>query len=318
MKTLLVDDSRYEVAVISLHLQTMGHEVVVVGNGQQAIEQYPLVQPDIVLMDVIMPTMDGYEAARELRRIHLDWVPIIFLSSCIDPKDIVAGINSGGDDYLTKPVNPIVLEAKMIAMQRIATMRHKLIAVSRELEAANVELKQLVNIDGLTGLSNRRYMDKVLVSEIARGIRQSEPLTVILADVDLFKPYNDHYGHVAGDECLRAIGRVLTSVVHRGGDVVARYGGEEFAMILPNTPIDGAMAIAEVVRIGVENLNIPHAYSSVAQVCTLSAGVYTCLPQSGQNIDTVLEKADYCLYQSKQNGRNRVTSDCCSLLRPRH
>jgi diguanylate cyclase (GGDEF)-like protein len=318
MKILLVDDSKYESAVISGQLQKMGHEVVVVENGQKAVDVYARVEPDIILMDVVMPQMDGHAATRLLRQDNRDWVPVIFLSGCISPEDIVAGIQAGGDDYLTKPVNPLVLEAKMIAMQRIAAMRHKLLDITDELEVANVELRQLVNIDGLTGLSNRRFMDKVLVSEIARGYRQSEPLTVILADVDLFKSYNDCYGHVAGDECLKAIGGVLTASVRRGGDVVARYGGEEFAMILPNTPADGAQVIAEMIRAGVEKLNIPHAMSVVAKVCTLSAGVYTCLPQQGQKIDGILEKADHCLYLSKQNGRNRVTLECCSLLAKSH
>ena len=282
------------------------------------IDVYARAEPDIILMDVMMPQMDGHTAARRLRQDNRDWVPIIFLSGRISPEDIVAGIHAGGDDYLAKPVNPLVLEAKMIAMQRIAAMRHQLLDVTDELEIANVELKQLVNMDGLTGLSNRRFMDKVLASEISRGFRQSEPLTVILADVDLFKSYNDCYGHVAGDECLKAIGGVLATSVRRGGDVVARYGGEEFAMILPNTPADGARIIAEQVRTGVEKLNIAHAASSVAGVCTLSAGVYTCLPQPGQKIDSVLEKADHCLYQSKQNGRNRVTAGSCSVLAKSH
>jgi len=314
MKILLVDDSRYECAVISGYLQEMGHDIVIVNNGQQAIDAYPEVQPDIILMDVIMPEMDGHSAARILRMNAKDWVPIIFLSACISAEDIALGIQAGGDDYLTKPVNKIVLEAKMIAMQRIAAMRHQLLDVSKELEQANAELKQLVNIDGLTGLANRRYMDQILRSELLRGYRQHEPLTVILTDVDLFKSYNDHYGHVAGDECLKKIGQVLLSSVHRGGDVVARYGGEEFAMILPNTPAEGAMRIAESVLERVEQLSIPHEASSVARVCTMSAGVYTCLPQQSEPNDALLQKVDQCLYQSKTHGRNRVTAECCDLL----
>ena len=160
MKILLVDDSKYESAVISAQLHQMGHEVAIVENGQQAIDVYARVEPDIILMDVMMPQMDGHTAARRLRQDNRDWVPIIFLSGRVDPDDIVAGIHAGGDDYLTKPVNPRVLEAKMIAMQRIAAMRHQLLDVTDELEIANVELRQLVNMDGLTGLSNRRFMDK--------------------------------------------------------------------------------------------------------------------------------------------------------------
>lgn len=318
MKILLVDDSKYECAVISGYLQEMGHDVVIVNNGQQAIDAYSNVQPDIILMDVIMPEMDGHAAARALRNNAQDWVPIIFLSACITADDIAAGIHAGGDDYLTKPVDKIVLEAKMIAMQRIASMRHQLIDVSRELVLANNELKQLVNIDGLTGLANRRYMDQILRSELLRGYRQHEPLTVILTDVDLFKSYNDRYGHVAGDECLKKIGQVLLSSVHRGGDVVARYGGEEFAMILPNTPVEGARVIAESVREKVQQLSIPHEASSVASVCTMSAGVYTCLPQQSEPNDALLQKVDRCLYLSKIHGRNRVTVECCELLAAKH
>ena len=318
MKILLVDDSKYTCAVLSRYLQEMDHDVVIANNGQQAINIYPEVKPDIILMDVVMPEMDGYEATRRLRTNTQEWVPIIFLSACINAEDIAAGIQAGGDDYLTKPVNKVVLEAKIIAMQRIAAMRHKLLDVSKELEHTNAQLKQLVNVDGLTGLANRRYMDQILRREMLRGFRQHEPLTVILADIDLFKSYNDHYGHVAGDACLKKIGKVLSSSVRRGGDVVARCGGEEFAMILPNTPIEGAMRIAESVREGVEKLCVPHEVSSVASVCTLSAGVYTCLPQPSEQNDMVLQKVDHCLYQSKMHGRNRVTAECCDLLAVNH
>jgi diguanylate cyclase (GGDEF)-like protein len=314
MKILLVDDVKSERMVISAYLQKMGHEVIVAEHGKQAVDDFARVQPDLVLMDVIMPEMDGHEAARQIRANSSDWVPIIFLSGRTNNEDIVAGIDAGGDDYLHKPVDHTVLAAKMKAMQRIAAMRHKLLGVSRELEIANAELRHLANIDGLTGLSNRRHLDQVLRSEMSRSFRNNQPLSVILADVDHFKAYNDTYGHLEGDDCLRKVGKVIGDIVKRSSDLVARYGGEEFALILPDTPAAGANLIAQSICQAVEKLNIPHKASSVSGVCTLSVGVYTCLPQLDDKVEALFEKADACLYQSKKSGRNRVTAAFCERV----
>ena len=309
MNILLVDDTRTDRLIMSTYLSKMGHQVTLGENGLQAVELFKSMQPDLLLMDVIMPEMDGYEAAAKIREVSDEWVPIIFLSARINPEDIIKGIDAGGDDYLTKPINHKVLEAKMKAMQRIAEMRHQLIEATAELQVANAELKQLVNVDGLTGLANRRYLDEFLAKEVARAIRYKQPLTVIMADADHFKAFNDNYGHLEGDDCLKSIGAALKSVCKRPTDLAARFGGEEFAIVLPDTPQEHSMLMAEKLRAAVECEEIKHEYSSVAQVVTMSLGVCTLLPEPGDTAEVFLQKADEALYRAKQAGRNRSESN---------
>jgi len=306
MKILLVDDTKTERLILSAYLEKLGHTTVCAENGQQAIDLFNSKSPDLVLMDVIMPEMDGHEAARRLRKKEGDWVPIIFLSGRVAAEDIVAGIEAGGDDYLTKPVDFTVLSAKMTAMQRIAKMRLKLLNVSKELENANAELKKLVNIDGLTGLANRRHLDKYLRVEVGRSMRNKQELSVILCDVDYFKKYNDTYGHLKGDDCLKAVAKALDVACKRTTDLVARYGGEEFAAILPDTDGENASKLADLMRQAVEDLNQAHSESDLGKV-TISMGVYSSIPESKSDSEKFLTMADKALYESKQSGRNKVT-----------
>jgi len=307
MKILLVDDTKTDQLIMRAYLEELGHEVILGNNGVEAVESYSTNKPDLILMDVIMPEMDGLQAAAEIRKDTTDWIPIIFLSARVNPEDITIGIEAGGDDYLTKPVNQKVLVAKLKAMQRIAQMRQKLLKVSSALEIANKELKMLVNVDGLTGLSNRRNLDRVLKQDMARSMRYKQPLTVMLADVDHFKAFNDHYGHLAGDDCLKKIASALSGVCKRGTDLVARYGGEEFAIILPDTKVENAMMVAEKLRVAVENQNIPHEYSSTSSYCSVSIGVYTKIVEKSDTAESLLHKADEGLYQSKETGRNKAS-----------
>lgn len=307
MKILLVDDTKTDRMIMTAYLEKLGHEVIIGENGEQAVALYSSESPDLVLLDVIMPVMDGYEAAQEMRRSHVEWVPIIFLSARVSADDVATGIDAGGDDYLTKPVEHDVLKAKMKAMQRIARMRQRLIKVSSDLETANKELKQLVNVDGLTGIANRRFMDQHLSTEYSRSMRYSHTICFVLADVDFFKLYNDHFGHLEGDDCLKKIGQLLNESCQRSTDLAARYGGEEFALVLPDTPLDAAEKIAENCRAAVEALQIPHPQSEVG-VCTLSMGVACSLPGSGDTIENMLQRADEALYRAKAEGRNRIIS----------
>ncbi len=306
MNILLVDDTRTEQHIMTVRLNEMGHEVICCSNGQEAIELYNKYDFDLVLMDVIMPIMDGHEAARRIRTLENDWVPIIFLSGRTSPDDIAAGISAGGDDYLSKPVDETVLAAKMTAMQRIAAMRHRLISVSNELESANSELQKLANADGLTGLANRRIIDQYLEKETARSIRSEHPIAVIMMDLDNFKAYNDTYGHVAGDSCLKKISKVLKNTVRRPEDLVGRYGGEEFCVILPNTDMSGAMYVAERIRAEVQGLKIPHAKNANLNVVTLSLGAASRVPGQKAPSTQLINDADKALYKAKLAGRNQV------------
>jgi diguanylate cyclase (GGDEF)-like protein len=306
MKILLADDTPTELKLISSYLRKMGHEVIGVNNGREAVEVYSKEDVDLVLMDAIMPVLDGYKAAQKIRQRKDGWVPIIFLSARTDPEDIAAGIEAGGDDYITKPVNEVILAAKMSAMTRIAAMRQRLLQVSLELEQANAELQKLADVDGLTGLANRRSIDSYLEHEIARCIREDRSIAAIMIDLDHFKAYNDHYGHLAGDNCLKTIAEMLRNEIKRPGDLVGRFGGEEFCAILPNTDRDGALFVAESLRSTVENLQISHEGSPDTKLVTLSLGVAVHLPRPAFPIDQLLGDADKALYHAKQSGRNRV------------
>jgi diguanylate cyclase (GGDEF)-like protein len=308
MNILLVDDTRTEQHIMTVRLSEMGHEVTCCSNGQEAIELYNRNDFDLVLMDVIMPIMDGHEAARRIRTLENDWVPIIFLSGRTSPDDIAAGIAAGGDDYLNKPVDETVLAAKMTAMQRIAAMRHRLISVSHELENANSELLKLANADGLTGLSNRRIIDQYLEKETARAIRSDHSITVIMMDLDNFKAYNDNYGHIAGDSCLKKVSKVLKNSVRRPEDLVGRYGGEEFCVILPNTDMNGAMFVAERIRTSIQELKIPHTGNADLGVVTISLGIASRVPGQKAPATQLLNEADKALYKAKVSGRNRVVA----------
>lgn len=307
MKILLVDDSLAERLVISAQLEEMGHQVVCGEDGQQGVALYLEQQPDLVLLDVNMPVMDGQTAARQMRSSSPEWVPIIFLSASARPGEVAAGIEAGGDDYLIKPVDPRVLSAKMMAMQRIAEMRHQLLRISAELEQANDELQRKADLDGLTGIANRRHLDRHLQAQAALCQRHKIPLSVIMLDLDHFKTYNDNYGHLAGDSCLKKVAKVMQRQVQRPTDLVGRYGGEEFSVILPDTDETGAQILAEKIRQSVSALAIPHENNSAAPHVTLSLGVATCVPEPGFNPADLVSRADKALYQAKQAGRNRVS-----------
>jgi len=306
MKILVVDDSPTIRAALKALLERMGHTVVEANDGKEALRMYRQDRPGLVLIDVVMPVMDGYESARHMRETSADeWVPIIFLSSKEADQDLDRAIEAGGDDYLVKPVSFVVLNAKIRALQRLESMRTKQLEMSRDLASANRELEKLSRQDGLTGIANRRYFDSYLVTEVRRAAREKAPVSLILSDVDHFKAFNDCYGHQAGDDCLRRVAAALSSAGRRPADLAARYGGEEFAMVLPGTVLDGAVDVAQAVSRVIGGLAIPHARSAVDQNVTLSQGVVSLIPEKESASEDLIQHADQALYQAKQQGRNR-------------
>ena len=306
MKILVVDDSPTIRAALKGLLERMGHTVVEANDGKEALQIYRHDRPGLVLIDVVMPIMDGYESARHMRETKADeWVPIIFLSSKEADQDLDRAIEAGGDDYLVKPVSFVVLNAKIRALQRLESMRTKQLEMSRDLASANRELEKLSRQDGLTGIANRRYFDSYLVTEVRRGARERQPLSLILSDVDHFKAFNDCYGHQAGDDCLRRVAAALSSAGRRPADLAARYGGEEFAMVLPGTVVDGAVDVAQAVSRVIEGLAIPHERSAVDRRVTLSQGVVSLTPEKETSSEDLIQRADQALYLAKQQGRNR-------------
>jgi diguanylate cyclase (GGDEF)-like protein len=287
----------------------MKFEPVLADCGERALELFVAERPSLVLLDVNMPGIDGYETARRIRAVRQEeWIPIIFLSASEDDQDLKRAIECGGDDYLVKPVSTVVLNAKMRALQRLDQMRRKLIEVSNELTAANQRLETLSHQDGLTGIANRRAFDFLIERQFVEAQRRREPFAVVLCDVDHFKAYNDQYGHLAGDECLRQVAAALARSCKRATDVAARYGGEEFALLLPDTPAAGALRVVEIAQTELAALAITHAGSTTSNVVTFSAGIASYLPERDKVSRDLAARADEALYRAKQLGRNRAVA----------
>ena len=199
-----------------------------------------------------------------------------------------------------------IATAAMIFM--VGRLKKQVDSRTWELEQMNEKLRLMATVDGLTGVMNRRCCDEMLDREWKRSLREKVPLAIVMVDVDYFKKHNDTYGHQAGDECLRQVAEAMEKRVHRPSDYAARYGGEEFVLLLSNTSLDGAIKVAEDIRLLIENLRLPHAASEVSSYVTISLGVMTLIPDAGMQISEVVRKADQALYYAKRRGRNRVMS----------
>jgi diguanylate cyclase (GGDEF)-like protein len=308
MKILVVEDSRSAYHLPVEQMERLGVTTLSAATGDDALEKFARTRPDLVLLDLSLPDMDGYLLAQRIRATETpgEWTPIIFLSSRDDEASIEKGIAAGGDDYLLKPVSEIVLGAKIRAMQRIVLMRSSLIGLTRKLDAANQELVRISSSDGLTGVANRRYFDETISIEWRRARRHSNSIAMMMCDVDYFKLYNDTYGHQAGDDCLRRIARVIRQNTERPSDIVARYGGEEFAVVLPETTIGGALIVAEKIRQAIRELNIEHA-SSPGGLVTLSIGLASAAPGFDNPPEDLIQATAKALLRAKRQGR-----DCLS------
>jgi diguanylate cyclase (GGDEF)-like protein len=306
MKILIVDDSKSIRMLVAECLKTLGHEVNYAENGADCLQFVADNAVDLILMDVEMPNINGVEATKAVRELKKDdWFPIIFLTTHSDDDSFANGILAGGDAYLLKPLNPLRLQLTVLAMERIYLMRQKLYNTQKQLQQANLELERLSLYDQLTGLANRRNFDNSLSRQFAWARRNKSPLSVIIGDVDYFKLFNDRYGHQQGDECLSKVAQAIAGQTKRPNDLACRYGGEEFTVILPETNLQGARAVAESIREAVFEKNIPHAASRVADRVSMSLGVAT---YNGQFRDgsEITRAADAALYNAKESGRNRV------------
>jgi diguanylate cyclase (GGDEF)-like protein len=299
MRVLIVDDQRSMRLVSLAVVAGLGHEVVEAECGQEAIEICRKEKVDLILMDVEMPGLNGFETTKIIREDTSVWFPIIFVSAKTDTKHFTEGIRSGGDIYLFKPIVPEVLESMIHAMEWIAL-------IQEELHGTKLKMELLAFQDTLTGLVNRRGFDKATELEVARSIKEKDPLTLIMIDVDQFKPFNDNNGHQAGDDCLKAVGETLRKAICRPADIVARYGGEEFAVILPNTTAEQAVNVGKRITQGFAELNYPHEHSTVANHVTVSGGISQFQGES-QSIAQWIEAADKKLYEVKESGRNRIS-----------
>lgn len=297
MNVLIVDDQRVMREISKSVVSSMGHQVMEAENGEEAIGVTQTEKVDLILLDVEMPGINGFQTAKMIRNLNSIWFPIIFLSAKTDTEFFVEGIQSGGDAYLYKPVVPEVLESMIRAMERIVSSQE-------ELHRAKVKMERLAHRDVLTGLVNRRGFDNAIKLEFDKAKQDKSPLTVMMIDVDHFKQYNDNYGHQAGDACLQIVAKGLQAALCREQDLVARYGGEEFSVILPNTSITDAKIVANRIIERVAETKVPHEYSSAADHVTVSGGMVAL--DEHESVEALIEAADKNLYLAKEGGRNQV------------
>jgi diguanylate cyclase (GGDEF)-like protein len=291
-KVLIVDDAPTNIHTLHAIL-SLEYDVLFANSAAEALEVATREHPDLLLLDVVMPDMDGYELCILLKDDpRTRDIPVIFVTAMGDVADETRGLQMGAIDYIVKPFSPSIV--------RMRVRNHLELKHHRDLLAA------MSNCDGLTGIANRRRFDDCLRQEWLRATRGQTSLGLIMIDIDQFKLFNDRYGHVTGDDCLRRVAAVLSEVPRRPGDVLARYGGEEFACILPETDAPGALRIAEQMRQEVLALAIPHAASTVAGSVTLSLGAAAGVPVLDQDPFELLRAADDALYLAKQSGRNRA------------
>jgi len=307
MKLLLVDDEELSLAYLKQVVAQWGYDVVTASNGLQAWEYLQDEQePVLAVVDWVMPVIDGVELCRRIKsHTRRCMIYVIMLTVRCDKEGIVLALNSGADDYISKPFHAEELQSRIHVGRRMLEYQYTLEKLTEELICANQELNRMVTIDGLTGIANRRHFEERYRGEWRRALREEIPLAVIMVDIDYFKKYNDFYGHMTGDECLKRIAAVLAETVSRAGDLVARYGGEEFVVLLPNTDNVGAIVVAEALRSAVNRLEVPHC-GSPTQLLSISLGVATVYPQRENEPEELLEKADRALYRAKAAGRNNV------------
>ena len=279
-------------------------------DPSQAISIATDINATVILQDLVMPDIDGMTLVRFFRaNADTNTIPIIVLSSKEDPQVKSDAFTNGANDYLVKLPDQIELLARIRAHSKSYSNQLERDAafdamnkMQKELEESNKKLQDLSSKDGLTGVPNRRYFDESLDREWRRTMRNKSTMSLIFIDIDFFKPFNDNYGHQAGDECLQRVANVLNHTILRPGDIIARYGGEEFTAILPETLSEGASVVAEKLRQAVESMNIQHEYSEAASFVTISLGIAD--SDGVADRAALLKKADQCLYEAIESGRN--------------
>ncbi len=303
LRILIAEDNPVYLKLLEKTLVKAGYEVVMVRNGEQALDRFKKSFFPLVITDWMMPRMSGIELCEEIRRLPSSgYIYIIFLTAKDAKNDIISALDAGADDYLTKPFNHAELTARLQTGQRI-------LALEKSLKEANEEIKKLSIRDPLTNCYNRRYAMQEIPKEVARAVRYRDHLSLIMFDIDYFKKVNDSYGHLAGDAVLKAV--VACVMGGKGGirenDWLARYGGEEFIVLLPKTPAEGAFKAAERLREKVATTPVRTEDEKIIEV-TASFGIVSFDPSvdKGTSIQEMIKVADECLYQAKDEGRNTV------------
>ncbi|MFM1841695.1 MAG: hypothetical protein RLZZ490_428 [Cyanobacteriota bacterium] len=318
---LIVDDSSDNLRLLSTMLQSQGYQVKKAISGKFALQSLTVIEPDLILLDVNMPEMDGYQVCQTLKtNPQYQAIPIIFISAADQLFNKVQAFKMGAVDYITKPFH---LEEVLIRVENQLTQKRlyrelekqnallkteidERLKIEKALTDANHKLEELASQDGLTGLANRRHFDHYLATQWQYALLNQQILSLILIDVDFFKAYNDAYGHLLGDDCLKQVATILKSVSRKQSDLVARYGGEEFIIVLPNTTVDEAEQLAHRIQQAIADQKIPHRQSLVAEYVTLSMGISDAIPTIQETVADLIQRADFALYQGKSAGRNRI------------
>jgi len=291
-KLLIVDDIPINIEVLNEALEEE-YEVLFATDGKNAIEIAVNELPDLILLDIVMPDIDGYQVCSQLKNKECTKnIPIIFITSKSDEEDETKGLKVGAIDYIIKPFSIPIVKARV---------RNHV-----ELKRRGDLLESLSMLDGLTGIPNRRRFEEYLDQEWRRSVRERSHLSIILLDIDFFKNFNDNYGHLAGDDCLKKVAMALNNAIRRPADLIARYGGEEFVCVMPCTKSVGGIYVAENIRKSISELRVPHSHSSVGEHVTISLGVATCIPNGDSLPEELINAADKQLYLAKSKGRNQV------------
>ncbi len=303
-RILIVDDHEDNVELLKARLEARGYQTETATNGQQALDQVAANPPDLMLLDVMMPEVDGIEVARRIKaNPRLPFIPIIMQTALDATESKVEGLDAGADDYITKPINFAELEAHVKSMLRIKALQEDLAQRERQLADMNDRLRHISQTDALTDLDNRRYVEERLAEMFGHAARFGESLGCVMCDIDKFKPVNDTYGHQAGDAVLRQFAAILRQEA-REVDRVGRYGGEEFIFLLPGANAEAAVVFAERVRAAVEAYSFTIPGRTLQR--TVSCGV-AAWPHPGiESSDALVKAADDALYVAKETGRNRV------------
>ena len=291
-RVLIIDDEKPNLMILSEILRDEV-EVILAKDGIQGVDKAVRYQPDLILLDVMMPGMDGFKVIEQLRRdARTSAIPVIFISALADAGHEEQGLMLGACDYVHKPFHSAIILAR--------------VRLHLQLTKQRALLEQLAHIDPLTEIANRRRYEEVLLTEWNAASRSHTRLSLVMVDIDNFKHYNDHHGHAAGDKVLQTVARVLSGQLKRPRDFVARYGGEEFVVLLPDNGCEGSLDIMEACRSAVEALRIENRAVKEAPQVTISVGGVCCQPSPEQSPDTFLKIADDMLYQAKRQGKNRV------------
>jgi diguanylate cyclase (GGDEF)-like protein len=293
-RILVVDDAMENIQILHQALKDE-HEVLFALNGEKALEIALEQQPDLILLDAVMPGMDGYAVCDALHASpRLQDIPVIFVTALNQPEDETRALEAGAVDFISKPFNVAVVRARVRSQ----------LTIKRQADA----MRELSMTDGLTAVANRRCFNDTIDAEWRRCARGNLPLSIIMIDIDHFKLYNDRYGHQAGDLCLQQISAAMKRCATRPQDMLARYGGEEFILLLPQENLDGAVVVAKRILEEVRKIGIPHAASTTAPHVSVSMGLASVMPPPGSSDPSgLIRTADANLYHAKHSGRNRYS-----------